>query len=51
LPPVSSGRWSSFLPRLRAAGAAGEILRTITVDNPRRFLACVPKRDRKRYHA
>ena len=39
---------TNFLPRLRAAGATDEALRTITVDNPRRFLAFVPKRGRKR---
>ncbi len=38
---------TNFLPRLRAAGATDEVLRTITVDNPRRFLAFVPKRARK----
>ena len=39
---------TNFLPRLRAAGATDEVLRAITVDNPRRFLAFVPKRNRKR---
>jgi phosphotriesterase-related protein len=39
---------TNFLPRLRAAGATDDVLRTITVDNPRRFLAFVPKRNRKR---
>jgi phosphotriesterase-related protein len=39
---------TNFLPRLRAAGASDEVLRTITVDNPRRFLAFVPKRGRRR---
>jgi len=38
---------TSFLPKLKAAGATDEILRRITVDNPRRFLAFVPKRKRK----
>ncbi len=33
-----------FLPKLRAAGITEETLRAITVDNPRRFLAFVPKR-------
>jgi phosphotriesterase-related protein len=36
-----------FLPKLKAAGASDEVLRHITVDNPRRFLAFVPKRPRK----
>lgn len=36
-----------FLPKLKAAGASDEVLHRITVDNPRRFLAFVPKRPRK----
>jgi phosphotriesterase-related protein len=32
-----------FVPKLKAAGANDEVLRQIMVDNPRRFLACVPK--------
>ena len=36
-----------FLPKLKAAGASDEVLRKITVDNPRRFLAFVPKRARR----
>jgi len=36
-----------FLPKLKAAGASDEILHRIMVDNPRRFLAFVPKRPRK----
>jgi phosphotriesterase-related protein len=36
-----------FVPKLKAAGASDEILRQITVDNPRRFLAFVPKIKRK----
>ena len=39
---------TNFLPRLRAAGVTDDVLRTITIDNPRRFLAFVPKRNRKR---
>jgi phosphotriesterase-related protein len=39
---------TAFLPKLEAAGANEEVLRRITVDNPRRFLAFVPKRARKR---
>jgi phosphotriesterase-related protein len=38
---------TNFLPRLKAAGASDETLRHITVDNPRRFLAFVPKRPRR----
>ncbi|MEP7307002.1 MAG: hypothetical protein ABJA98_15915 [Acidobacteriota bacterium] len=36
-----------FLPRLKAAGATDEVLHKIMYDNPRRFLAFVPKRPRK----
>ena len=36
-----------FVPKLKAAGASDAVLRTIMVDNPRRFLAFVPKRPRK----
>jgi phosphotriesterase-related protein len=32
-----------FVPKLRAAGVKDETIRQITVDNPRRFLAFVPK--------
>ena len=32
-----------FVPKLRAAGVKDDTLRRITVDNPRRFLAFVPK--------
>jgi phosphotriesterase-related protein len=35
-----------FVPKLRDAGASEEVLRTIMVDNPRRFLAFVPNRRR-----
>jgi phosphotriesterase-related protein len=38
---------TAFLPRLKAAGASDEVLRRITVDNPRRFLAFVPKKARR----
>jgi len=38
---------TSFLPKLKEAGASDEVLHRITVDNPRRFLAFVPKRKRK----
>jgi phosphotriesterase-related protein len=37
-----------FLPKLKAAGVSDEVLHKITVDNPRRFLAFVPKRPRKK---
>jgi len=39
---------TNFLPKLKAAGATDEVLHKITVDNPRRFLAFVPKRPRKK---
>ena len=35
-----------FVPKLKAAGAGDATLHRITVDNPRRFLAFVPKRPR-----
>ena len=37
-----------FVPKLKAAGVSDQVLHHITVDNPRRFLAFVPKRPRKR---
>jgi phosphotriesterase-related protein len=36
-----------FVPKLKAAGANDDVLHRIMVDNPRRFLAFVPKRPRK----
>ena len=39
---------TAFLPKLKAAGASDAVLHKIMVDNPRRFLAFVPKRPRKR---
>lgn len=36
-----------FVPKLRAAGIDDATLHSITVDNPRRFLAFVPKKSRK----
>jgi len=36
-----------FVPKLKAAGATEEVLRAIMVDNPRRFLAFVPKKQRR----
>ncbi len=38
---------TNFLPKLKAAGATDEVLHRIMVDNPRRFLAFVPKRARR----
>jgi len=32
-----------FLPKLKAAGATDDVIRQMTVDNPRQFLAFVPK--------
>jgi phosphotriesterase-related protein len=37
-----------FVPKVKAAGATDEVLHKIMVDNPRRFLAFVPKRPRKK---
>lgn len=37
-----------FVPKLKAAGASDAVLRQIMHDNPRRFLACVPKQPRPR---
>ncbi len=37
---------TNFLPMLKAAGASDAVLHRIMVDNPRRFLAFVPKRER-----
>jgi predicted metal-dependent phosphotriesterase family hydrolase len=36
-----------FVPKIKKAGASDEVLRQITNDNPRRFLAFVPKVKRK----
>jgi len=35
-----------FVPKLKDAGASDEVIHQIMVDNPRRFLACVPKKRR-----
>jgi phosphotriesterase-related protein len=35
-----------FVPKIKAAGASDEVLHTIMVDNPRRFLAFVPRKPR-----
>jgi phosphotriesterase-related protein len=37
---------TTFVPRLKAAGVSDELLRRITVQNPLRFLAFVPRRKR-----
>ena len=37
-----------FVPKLKAAGVTDQVLHRVMVDNPRRFLAFVPKRPRKR---
>jgi len=37
-----------FVPKLKAAGVSDQVLHQITVDNPRRFLAFVPRRPRRR---
>jgi phosphotriesterase-related protein len=36
-----------FVPKLKAAGASDDVLRQIMQDNPRRFLAFVPKKPRR----
>jgi phosphotriesterase-related protein len=38
---------TNFIPKLKAAGAPDDVLRRIMNDNPRRFLAFVPKRKRR----
>jgi predicted metal-dependent phosphotriesterase family hydrolase len=37
-----------FVPKLKAAGIGDDVLHRILVDNPRRFLAFVPKKPRPR---
>jgi phosphotriesterase-related protein len=37
-----------FVPKLKAAGASEDVLHRILVDNPRRFLAFVPKKSRRK---
>jgi phosphotriesterase-related protein len=39
---------TAFVPKLKAAGVSDQVLHGIMVDNPRRFLAFVPKRPRKK---
>ena len=36
-----------FVPKLKTAGVSDQVLHRVMVDNPRRFLAFVPKRPRK----
>ena len=45
-PPPRPGYASAltvFVPKLRQAGVSEAVIRQITVDNPRRFLAFVPR--------
>lgn len=42
--PGYARAYTMFIPKLRAAGVSDAIIRRITVDNPRRFLAFVPKK-------
>jgi phosphotriesterase-related protein len=39
--------WTVFVPKIKAAGASDAVLHQIMYDNPRRFLAFVPKIKRK----
>jgi phosphotriesterase-related protein len=39
--------WTVFVPKIKAAGASDAVLHQIMFDNPRRFLAFVPKIKRK----
>jgi phosphotriesterase-related protein len=41
--PAYNRTLSGFVPKLRAAGIKDETIRSILVDNPRRFLAFVPR--------
>jgi phosphotriesterase-related protein len=45
--PGYAKTWTVFVPKVKAAGATDEQIHTIMVDNPRRFLAFVPKKARK----
>jgi phosphotriesterase-related protein len=45
--PGYAKTFTVFVPKVKAAGANDEVLHTIMVDNPRRFLAFVPKKARK----
>jgi len=42
--PAYDRTTSGFVPKLRAAGIKNETIRSILIDNPRRFLAFVPKK-------
>jgi len=44
--PGYSKTLTVFVPKLKQAGASEEVVRQIMVDNPRRFLAFVPKKRR-----
>ena len=54
-PPQLKANWgqgygsviAQFVPKLRYAGVKDATLHKILVDNPRRFLAFVPKKPRK----
>jgi phosphotriesterase-related protein len=35
---------TQFLPKLKAAGIKDDVIHTMSVDNPRRWLAFVPKK-------
>lgn len=39
--------WTVWVPKLKAAGVPDDVIHTIMVDNPRRFLAFVPRKPRK----
>ena len=39
---------TAFLPKLKAAGANDDVLHRVMVDNPRRFLAFVPRKPRQK---
>lgn len=45
--PGYAKTWTVFVPKVKEAGATDEQIHTIMVDNPRRFLAYVPKKPRK----
>jgi phosphotriesterase-related protein len=45
--PGYAKTFTVFVPKVKAAGASDEVLHTIMVDNPRRFLAFIPKKPRR----
>ena len=45
--PGYAKTWTVFVPKIKAAGASDAVLHQIMYDNPRRFLAFVPKIKRK----